>query len=214
METAMHHALGMPAGSENWRADMAAWCRDFRALLARQWSDEEARAMFERIEAFSALAELIADRDVADATAELEVYLCAFADSDLRPDGAQRARLERLVGELESHLQAPGGAVESAAPADEPSAPRLHRVYYLRTPGRENAPLVQALRDRNVEVQMLDNVSTAISALENELPDAMVLDAAFLPDVQKLNQSGRRQSAGTWRKVLWGAAGLPDDLRA
>jgi DNA-binding response OmpR family regulator len=193
---------------------MAAWCRDFRALLARQWSDEEARAMFERIEAFSALAELIADRDVADATAELEVYLCAFADSDLRPDGAQRARLERLVGELESHLQAPGLPLAPSPTQDERAAPRLHRVYYLRAPGRDNARLVETLRERNIEVQLLDNVSTAISALENELPDAMVLDAAWLPDVQKLNQSGRRQSAGTWRKVLWAADGLPDDLRA
>ena len=115
----MHgHGLSMPAGSENWRADMAAWGRDFRGLLARQWSQEEAHTMFERIEAFSALAELIADRDVADATAELEVYLCAFVDSDLRPDAAQRARFERLVGELDAHLQNTGGTpVETAPPA-------------------------------------------------------------------------------------------------
>lgn len=211
----MHaHGLSMPAGSENWRADMAAWCRDFRALLGHQWSAEEAHAMFERIEAFSALAELIADRDVADATAELEVYLCAFADSDLRPDGAQRGRLERLVGELESHLQTGGAPAPAAPQAEERSAPRLHSVHYLRAPGRENAGLVAALRERNIEVRMFDNVSTAIAAMEDELPDAFLLDAAFLPDVQKLNQSGRRQSAGTWRKVLWAAAGLPDDLRA
>lgn len=207
------HALSMPPGSENWRADMAAWCSDFRALLSRQWSEDEARSLFERIESFSALAELIADRDVADATAELEVYLCAFADSDLRPDAAQRARLERLVTELEAHLK-PGAPVAAAPRALDDDAPRLHRVYYLRAPGREDAALVATLRERHVEVRLLDDVGTAISALEDELPDAVVLDAAFLPDVQKLNQSGRRQSAGTWRKVLWAASGLPDDLRA
>jgi DNA-binding response OmpR family regulator len=211
----MHaHGLTMPVGSANWRADMAAWGRDFRALLARQWSGEEAHAMFERIEAFSALAELIADRDVADATAELEVYLCAFVDSDLRPDGAQRARLERLVGELEGHLQGGGAPVAAVPAAEERAASHTHGVYYLRTPGGENARLVEMLRERGVEVRMLDNVSTAIAALEHELPDAFLLDAAFLPDVQKLNQSGRRPGAGTWRKVLWAAAGLPDDLRA
>jgi len=210
----MHgHGLSMPAGSENWRTDMAAWGRDFRALLARQWSDEEARAMFERIESYSALAELIADRDVADATAELEVYLCAFVDSELRPDAAQRARLERLVGELEAHLQAPGDA-SAQAPASEAAPRHAHVVYYLRPPGRGEQALVEALRARDFDVQMLDTVTAAISALEHELPDAFLLDAAFLPDVQKLNQSGRRQSAGTWRKVLWAASGLPDDLRA
>lgn len=211
----MHgHGLTMPAGSENWRADMAAWCRDFRALLTRQWSDDEAREMFERIEAFSALAELIADRDVADATAELEVYLCAFADSDLRPDAAQRTRLERLVGELERHLMPSGAPVQAAPQTPEQESARLYHVYYLRTPGRENSSLIESLRQQNLDVVILDDVGAALAALEQELPDAFILDADYLPDVQKLSQSGRRHSTGTWRKVLWAATGLPDDLRA
>jgi DNA-binding response OmpR family regulator len=213
-ENDMHgHPSSATPGSATWRADMTVWCADFLRFVAGPWSEEAASVLFERIEGFSALPELIADHDVADATAELEVYLCAFADSELRPDAAQRARLERLVAELKKTLRPHDAIAGAPAPPLAPLDTALFNVLYLRPPRNARPDLTAALGQERIDVFGLDTLEEAIVALDHGLPDAVILHESFVSQVQRLVQSNRSHGAGTWRRVLWAASGMKDDLR-
>ena len=198
-----------------WRAEMAHWCRDFRRLLTGPWRENEANGLFERIEAFSVLAELIADGAVADATAELAVYLCAFTDSQLHPDPGQLRRLEHLVSELESTLSSLPGPkpVEPVVPEPSVAVRPSFRVLYVSSPGNSRIDLVAALRQDGIEVYCVDDLDEALVAIDHSLPDAVILHADFIEDLQRLAQPGRRHGAAMWRRVLLAGVGLEDEVR-
>lgn len=196
-----------------WRGEMGEWCRDFRAFLAGPWREREASALFERIETFSSLAELIADHTVGDATAELAVYLCAFADSHLHPDASQLRRLGRLAVELDESLSSAAAGDDVPRATAAPVA-ALFQVLYLREPHQHRADLVAALGQDGIHAFTADSLDEALVALDHGLPDAVVLHADFVADVQRLAQPGRRHGAATWHRVLWSTVSMEDDLRA
>jgi CheY-like chemotaxis protein/GGDEF domain-containing protein len=204
------HRTSFVTGNARWRVEVREWCAEFRRFLAGPWREHEASELFERIEAFSSLADLIADPVVADATAELAVYLCAFADSQLHPDGGQVRRLDRLAEELEQTLSQ--AATEAATPARQAGA-ALFRVLYLRAPGEHRPELVAALEQERIQAFSADALDEALVALDHSLPDAVVLHANFVNDVRRLAQPGRHHGAATWRRVLWAADSMEDDVR-
>jgi DNA-binding response OmpR family regulator len=73
--------------------------------------------------------------------------------------------------------------------------------------------MVAALGQERIDVYGLDTLEEAQVALDHGLPDAVILHADFVSDVQRLAQTGRRHGPGTWRRVLWAASGMDDDLR-
>jgi DNA-binding response OmpR family regulator len=206
---------GSAAPDAGWRNEVATWCQDFRRFLNGPWREHQAGELFERIEAFSVVSDLISDVAVSDATAELAVYLCAFADSHLHPDKGQVGRLHHLVDDLEKSLSLPAPVAQPAAagtPAFHAGA-ALFRVLYLREPHEQDDRLVMALERERMEVLVADSIDEAIVAIDNGLPDAVVLHADFVSDVQLLTQPGRRHGAATWRRVLLAATAMGDDVR-
>jgi DNA-binding response OmpR family regulator len=212
------HGLSRSAAAQDggWRSDVAQWCSDFRRFLDGPWREREAGELFERIEAFSVLTDLIADTEAADATAELAVYLCAFADSHLHPDGGQLGRLRHLVDDLEQSLgREPAGGVEPVpdAPPAGGLGPALFRVLYLRDPSDQDDSLVKALERERMDVLVADSIDEAVVAIDHGLPDAVVMHADFVPEVHRLAQPARRHGPATWRRVLLAAAAMGDDVR-
>jgi DNA-binding response OmpR family regulator len=212
------HGVSRTAGTAQdggWRSDAAEWCRDFRRFLDGPWREREAGELFERIEAFSVLTDLIADSEAADATAELAVYLCAFADSHLHPDGGQLGRLRHLVDDLERALgpRSDDAPASASLPTPAPS-PALFRVLYLRDPADQDDALVSALQRERMDVLVAGSLDEAVVAIDHGLPDAVVLHADFVPEVQRLAQPARRHGAATWRRVLLAATAMGEDVRA
>lgn len=207
------HKTNFATGDSRWRAEVGEWCVEFRRFLAGPWREHEASALFERVEAFSSLADLIADHVVADAIAELAVYLCAFADSQLHPDAGQLRRLDRLAEELEATLTHEKVGMAEATDAREPAS-ALFRVLYLRAPEDHRPDLVAALEQERIQAFSADALDEALVALDHSLPDAVILHADFVHDVQRLTQPGRQHGAATWRRVLWAAESMEPDLRA
>ena len=52
-----------------WRSEMLQWCTEFRRFLVGPWREPDAVSLFERIEAFSVLAELIGMVEAGDVSA-------------------------------------------------------------------------------------------------------------------------------------------------
>jgi DNA-binding response OmpR family regulator len=209
---------GSAAPDAGWRTEVSTWCHDFRRFLGGPWREQQAGELFERIEAFSVVSDLIADSAVSDATAELAVYLCAFADSHLHPDKGQVGRLHLLVDDLEKSLSLPAPAAvpetaQALGVAPFAAGATLFRVLYLREPTEQDDRLVMALERERMEVLVADSIDAAIVAIDNALPDAVVLHADFVGDLQLLTQPGRRHGAATWRRVLLAATGMGEDVR-
>jgi DNA-binding response OmpR family regulator len=210
------HSTAEPSTIDSgWRSEMLQWCEEFRRFLAGPWRDHDASVLFERIEAFSVLAELIADRAIAEATAELAVYMCAFVDSELHPEVAQRRRLGHLASELEQALlesqDAP--AASNIAEVRAAAAP-LYRVLYLSPPGMHRADLATSLTHERIEVDPVDQIDAALAALDHSPPDAIIVHADHVPDVKRLAQPTHRHAAAAWRRVPIAAVGMEDDVRA
>ena len=198
---------------DDWRGDVMTWCQDFRRFLVRPWRDREALEQFERIENLAALADVIADRPVADATAELTVFLCAFADSQIRPDVGQRRRLQRLVDALERSATRRPIGVPNPTPTPAVSEDALFRVVYVRTSTRHQNRLAHKMQHEQMDVHVVDSIEEAALALDHDMPDALVLDAEFVPQVRRLVQPFRPQGASMWRRVLVAATGVEHEVR-
>ena len=208
----MHARTETVVAAPGWRAQMADWCRDFRRLLIGPWRESEANDLFERIESFSVLAELIADLAVADAAAELAVFLCAFTDSQLHPDAGQRRRLEHLAQELESALTSEPEPLQAVPDSGLPARPTF-RVLYLRAVEHARTDVEAALRQDNIQVFTVDDLDEALVSIDHSLPDAVILHAEFIDDLHQLTQPGRRHGAAMWRRVLLAGVGIDDDVR-
>lgn len=205
-------AAGIGGG---WRVEMLSWCEEFRRFLGGPWRDAEATVLFERIEAFSVLAELIADRAIAEATAELAVYLCAFVDSELHPEPSQRRRLRHLADEIEvAVVESSQAPVASNVAEVRAAAAPLYRVLYLSPPGMHRADLATALTHERIEVDPVDQIDAALAALDHSPPDAVIVHADHVPDVKRLAQPTHRHAAAAWRRVPIAAVSMEDDVRA
>jgi CheY-like chemotaxis protein len=197
------------ANTGQWRDALAAWCEECLQLLSRSWSQPVAVALFERLEAHSELAELVADSVVSDATVELTVYLCTFADAAAQPDPEKRARLELLVRHLKAALEAHGES-NVAAPVAAPPV-RHFRIYYVRPHDRDRSGLAAALGQQRVVVLPLESLDAFLLAIGREQPDAVIVDGSLLKDLRALTEGARRSAIGSWRRVLWAATGIDDD---
>lgn len=209
--------LPIPAASTDssspWRMELLEWCDEFRGFLAENWSDQTADLMFERLESFSALAELMADRAVSDATAGLEVYLCAFVDSEQLPNGRQRDHLRELTGELQSSIHHEENvADESEVEAQSVDTP-LFQVLYVRPDTAVHADLLAALDQERAAIVEVSSVEAAQAAIEHEIPDAVILQAQFVSSRQEIAQSVRRRGVGNLHRVVWATTQNQDNLR-
>jgi CheY-like chemotaxis protein len=146
---------------------------------------------------------------VSEAAAEMTVYLCSFVDGQSKPNAEQRVRLEHLVAELQRTLAAAADVWPAAA---EPAAARVFRVHRV-VPGDAAPDSSGEPRDDRLSVLTLAGVEAAREALAAEQPDAVLIDAALLKALPQLSEAARQHSAGGWRRVLWVAAGIGDDLR-
>jgi DNA-binding response OmpR family regulator/EAL domain-containing protein (putative c-di-GMP-specific phosphodiesterase class I) len=200
------HEVSTPA----WRSELAVWCEAFLQLLAQGWQRERAAALFERIETQTALNELVAEPALADAATELTVYLCTFAEGNRNPDDAQCLRMRELATALQQAL-APQAPTETAHATHV--QPRPLRIHYLRPREREQPGLASALGQHKLLVQPFEDAESALRALAKEPPDAVILEGSLLKALPALIEALRRQSAGEWRRVLWAAVGVEDDLQ-
>jgi CheY-like chemotaxis protein len=190
-----------------WREELLQWCLDFRELLQRGWDRGGAAALFERIDAQPALAGSLAP-PVSEAAAELTVYLCSFVDGESKPNAEQRIRLEHLGNELQRALAAPAGG-ETGAGAPLPARVfRVHRIVPQDQAGDDWLPPQPRLA-----VNTLSGIEAAREALAAEQPDAVLIDSTLLKALPQLSEAARQHSAGSWRRVLWVATGIGDDLR-
>ncbi len=192
-----------------WREQLACWCRDFERELGGHWDKLAAASLFSRIEQLSAAAQGGADGELAELATALTVYLCTFAEGDLVPGEVQRARLTELTGAL----AAASAQRENVAPAGESrrggAAPRI----FLVTPrGGARADLAAALGLLRCTVLPIQGIEAAVTSLGKERPDAVVVDAALLRELPALLEVSRRQATEDWRRVLWAAIGVEDDL--
>jgi DNA-binding response OmpR family regulator len=193
-----------------WRAELVQWSRDFCEMLERGWDRASAATLFERIEAQPALTENRVDQPVAEAAAEVTVYLCSFVDGDSKPNAEQRVRLDHLCSELRQALDASDRPEALPAPAGPP--PRVFRVH--RIVAEEAADAEAWLPDGpRLAVATLAGIEAAREALAAEQPDAVLIDAPLLRSLPQLSEAARQHSAGGWRRVLWVATGIGDDLR-
>jgi DNA-binding response OmpR family regulator len=192
----------------SWRDELLQWCRDFRELLQRGWDRAGAAELFERIEAQPALIGMRIDTAVTEAAAELTVYLCSFVDGATKPNAEQRVRLDHQAAVLQRAL---ANAADDEVAVPTAVARRVFRVHRVVPEGEVGN--AAALEHPRLSVLTLSGIDAARGALAAEQPDAVVIEASLLKSLPRLVEAARQHSAGDWRRVVWVATDVEDDLR-
>lgn len=192
----------------SWRDELLHWCRDFRELLQRGWDRAAAAELLERIEAQPALIGMRVDTAVTEAAAELTVFLCSFVDGATRPNAEQRVRLDHQAAVLQRAL---ANAAEDEVAVPTAVARRVFRIHRVVPEGEIGH--ATALEHPRLSVLTLSGIDAARGALAAEQPDAVVIEASLLKSLPRLVEAARQHSAGDWRRVVWVATDVEDDLR-
>ncbi len=120
---------------------------------------------------------------LGDRVLELEVYLSSFVDADgVTPKPEQLAEVDRLFGaviELGKRFNPRLGQTQ-AAPATPTAASQQRRLLLLQAASEPVQGLAQTLKERGYHVLLLREAETAITALQRQPPDAVIITANLI----------------------------------
>lgn len=114
---------------------------------------------------------------LGDRILELEVYLSSFVDAEgVTPKTDQLAEVERLFGAVMELGKAFNPRLGQAQPTPTPTtANSQRRLLLLQAASEPVQGLAQALKERGYTVLLLRETETAITALQRQPPDAVLI---------------------------------------
>jgi hypothetical protein len=176
---ALHHRAH--AFIEGWRASQKLWQRD------------RASSLYEELEQLAAMAKDQGEAAIAASALELAVYLCSFVDNDTAPNPAQRQALERLINGLAATV-AVSPARRAQRKASDADATR-RQVFYLCREARELPGLEAQLRQQHCIVRSFHEPARLLLALDEVIPDVLLVDEAFVDGLHQLVAAVQSQSS-------------------
>ncbi|MGE4072672.1 MAG: response regulator [Lysobacterales bacterium] len=155
----------------------AAVLVETRRLMAADWPNEATQEHQDDLASLSDYAGNLGLDDAQAAILDVYAYVGVFAEGARLPSAAQREELNALI-------QAAQDRVTKRAPSGRTSA---GAVVYLLTPSLgDPVGLEAALRLQNLLLAAFADIQTLSDALQSQLPELLLVEAALVADVAEL----------------------------
>jgi len=168
------------------REFVAGW----RELMRHEWHAEAVSALHEEIEKIAAAADESGAKEIADPALEMTVYLCSFVDEGVQPDATQQHELQSLVDVLADVC----GMAPMLRMANKRLPEHKHwHALYLRHNEEEIPGFVAHLGQRSFIVRQCRDLQHLLLTLDTLSPDVLVVDEAFIADLNGLVEAVERK---------------------
>lgn len=172
------------------RQRLDAFVDAWRSKLGEDWDGASAGLLHEELEKINAEAEAQSLVDIATPTLELIVFLCSFVETGAIPSVVQRQALAGLVDKLG---QSPTAARPAARTPKRAVASNVRgQVHYLAAAERVIDALAPTLGAQRFLVRPFETVAPLSLAMAESLPDVLLVDDAFVPQLHGLLETVAR----------------------
>ena len=160
------------------------------------WQDELLNALYERVREISETSKELSLFQLNESVFSLEVYLSSFVGADIRPDASKIDAISGLVRALHTAAETTDEAQAIPSKAND-GVP----VFVLGEKGGVTAPLSEALREIDCDVQYFTDVEILLGELQVRAPRMVIADAAKIPAMTSLSSELARLRGETGMRI-------------